>query len=132
MQAQYPAIHDLGAEVLAVTMSKPPFLRAYVKERAWSFPVVLDPDLEAYRLFGLERISWWTYLRGGVIAGYLRLIFRGWMPRMPNKGEDVNQLGGDFILDEQRRLIFAYPSRVPTDRPTVATLIDVLEGRTAP
>jgi hypothetical protein len=132
VQPQYPTIHHLGTEVLTVTMSKPAYLREYLKERAWSFPVVCDPDLEAYRHFGLERISWWTYLRGGVIAGYLRLIFRGWMPRMPIKGEDVNQLGGDFILDEQRRLIFAYPSRVPTDRPTVATLIDVLADRTAP
>jgi hypothetical protein len=45
---------------------------------------------------------------------------------MPYRGEDVLQLGGDFILDRQRNVVFAYPSSDPTDRPSVAAMLEAL------
>jgi hypothetical protein len=41
---------------------------------------------------------------------------------MPYAGEDVLQLGGDFILDRHRRVVFAYSSANPTDRPAMAVI----------
>ena len=117
--------------MLVVTLSRPEVLTEYLKQNPWPFEVVGDPDLRGYRAFGLQRASWWTYLRGGVLAGYLRLIFRGWKPRQPYEGEDVHQLGGDFIVDGQRRLIYAYPSREPTDRPKVEDLLGVFRSHAA-
>ena len=46
-------------------------------------------------------------------------MLRGYAPKMPYKGEDVMQLGGDFVIDRSRRVVFAYPSGTPTDRPRV-------------
>lgn len=67
------------------------------------------------------------FLRGSVLAHYLRLIFTGWKPRRNEAGEDVLQLGGDFILSSDRRLVFAYRSNDPADRPTVSELIRQFE-----
>jgi hypothetical protein len=42
--------------------------------------------------------------------------------RIP-EGEDVLQLGGDFIVDVQRRLLWTYRSADPLDRPRVDDLL---------
>jgi len=76
--------------------------------------------------FDLERASWREILRSRVMWGYLRLMVRGWAPQRGNKGEDVLQLGGDFVLDEARRLVYAHRSAEPTDRPPVAELIQAV------
>ena len=39
---------------------------------------------------------------------------------------DSTQLGGDFIIDRKGIVRFAYPSRDPTDRHPVDTLLAVL------
>lgn len=80
-------------------------------------------DKSAYRAFGLERTSWGSILRPGVILRYVRHIGRGWLPRMPREGDDVMQLGGDFVLDSNRRLVYAHRSAEPTDNPEVDELL---------
>ena len=38
--------------------------------------------------------------------------------------EDTIQLGGNFTVDCQtQKLIFYYPSRTPTDRPSLSTIL---------
>jgi hypothetical protein len=61
-----------------------------------------------------------------VIFKYVALMFRGWKPWKPNEEEDLMQLGGDFVLDADRRLVYAYRSSDPTDRPTVQVLLDAI------
>ena len=61
-----------------------------------------------------------------VLLGYLKLIWRGTRPEKPEPGEDLFQLGGDFVLDEAGRLVFAYPSKTSTDRPSVTVLLDAV------
>src|SRR5262245_5943671 len=95
----------------------------FLREQSLPFPVVADPERVAYRAFGLERTSWTRMLHPGVVFRYLRLLFRGWRPRQVRKGEDVLQLGGDFVLDGEGRLVYAYRSAEPTDRPPVEALL---------
>ncbi len=123
MQEHYAELRQLGGEVLVVSFAEPKAIAGYLKAGPLPFPVVCDPSRAAYRAFGLGRTSWGEMLRGGVVGRYLRLIFRGWLPRRGNEGEDVLQLGGDFVLDRQRRLVYAYPSKDPTDRPPIAELL---------
>lgn len=61
-----------------------------------------------------------------VLWGYLKLIWRGTPPEKPEPGEDLFQLGGDFVLDGVSRLVFAYPCKTPTDRPPPALLLDAV------
>lgn len=132
MQQCYEHIRQVGAEVLAVSQARPELLAAFQREQQLPFPVVADPDRIAYRAFGLERTSWGAILRPGVVLRYLRLILRGWRPKQMPKGEDVLQLGGDFILDSEGRLIYAYRSAEPTDRPALKALLNVVHALAAP
>lgn len=116
-------LRDLGATLVAVCMSRPEALAAFLRQTPLPCPVVADPDRAAYRQFGLGRASWWTLLRPTVLGLYLKLAWRGGPVRRPPKGEDVHQLGGDFVLDGRRRLAYAHCSADPGDRPTAAELI---------
>lgn len=132
MRTKYDEIRRLGGEVLVVSFAQPALLAVYERDQALPFPLVADPSRAAYRAFGLERTSWRAILRGGVIWRYLRLMARGWAPQRGNKGEDVLQLGGDFVLDERRQVVYAHRSAEPTDRPPVEDLLQAVAaaGRT--
>lgn len=112
-----------GVSVLVVVQAGPPQLSWWLARQPQPFPVVSDPDRAGYRALGLGRVGWSHFFRPGVLWGYLRLMLRGKRPRAPVGGEDVLQLGGDFVLDRRRRVVFAHPSRAATDRPTVAEIL---------
>jgi AhpC/TSA antioxidant enzyme len=118
--------------VLVVTQARPAILIVFLRELPLPFPVVADPERVAYHAFGLERTSWAAMLRPGVILRYLQLIFRGWRPRKVREGEDVLQLGGDFVLDGEGRLTYAYRSAEPTDRPSVEALLQAMSDLSIP
>jgi hypothetical protein len=128
----YDEIQKLGTEVLVVTLSKPEMLRLYLSDKNWTFPVVADPNRDAYRAFGLSRTSYATFFRPGVILRYIGLIFRGQRPHAVNEGEDVLQLGGDFVLDAGQRIVYQYASKEPTDRPQVSLLLDAIKKARGP
>ncbi len=71
-------------------------------------------------------------LRLGAIGRFLRAIFRGTLPKLPAKNDDLFQLGGDFILDTEHRIRFAFSSREPTDRPSVDRLLAELHSAKFP
>lgn len=114
----------LKVRVLIVSFSAPPFARAWLEETKAPFPLLLDENREVYQRYGLERSflrSWspktiWYYLLN-------------WKARPKSKlPDDLNQLGGDFIVDAQGILRFVYPSYEPVDRPSMSQLFSVLES----
>jgi hypothetical protein len=115
-----------GCSVLVVAQARPEVLSRYLSRQAWRVPLVSDPDRGAYRAFGLERTGWVTFFKPGVLWKYLRGMFRGYRVKTPYAGEDVLQLGGDFVLDKLGRVVFAYPSANPTDRPSLNAIRDAL------
>lgn len=88
------------------------------------FPFVFltDPQREMYREFGLGRTSWKVFFAPKTLFRYLSLIWKGWKIVRENSEEDLLQLGGDFILDASGRLVFAFRSSEPTDRPSTEDL----------
>ena len=92
--------------MLVVTQAKPEVLRSFLTRYPQPFPVVGDPERAAYRAFGLERTSWLTFFQPRVLWGYIRLMLRGERVRTPYAGEDVTQLGGDFLLDRTGKVVW--------------------------
>lgn len=119
-------VRSADAGVLVVTMTRPEMLRLYLSGHPWTFPLVGDPERKAYQAIGLDRTSVWGLLNPRVILHYLSLMFRGWLIRMPKSGEDTMQLGGDFVIDRERRLLFAHRTRSPADRPRIPRVLEAL------
>jgi peroxiredoxin len=123
VKAIYPQIQEAGGDVLVISFTPPAKVAAYLAKYPMPFPVVSDPELRAYHSLGMGRTTWGSMLRPAVIGRYLLKMLRGWLPKKPGEGEDVLQLGGDFVLDGNRRLVYAHPSKNPTDRPAAAELL---------
>lgn len=121
-------IGELGARVLVVSFARPDRVAAFLAQYPQPFPVVCDPDLTAYRAFHLQRTSWLSFLRPDVTARYLKMMLRGQKPTKPDPNDDLLQLGGDFILDAERRLVYSHPSVESTDRPSNDELLKALRS----
>ncbi|MBP3959306.1 AhpC/TSA family protein [Gemmata sp. G18] len=115
-----------GCSVLVISQARPEVLALYVARHKWAVAVVCDPERAAYSAFGLERTGWLTFFKPRVLWGYFRGMFKGYRVKKPYAGEDVLQLGGDFILSRDRNVVFAHPSADPTDRPGVPDLLAAL------
>ena len=127
MEKRYPEIEQLGGQVLAVSFTPAKKAAAFLGTHPVPFPVLCDPSREAYRAFELGRTSWLRILNPLVLGRYLLLMLRGWLPFRPDKGEDLMQFGGDFVLDADRRLVFGHASADAADRPSVDALVQAVK-----
>jgi hypothetical protein len=125
---RYEDIRRLDGGVLVVTFASPMFLEMYVRQHPLPFPIVSDPSRIAYHAFGLERTRWRAMMRPGVVMRFLRILGRGWRLERPRKGDDLLQMGGDFVLDARRRLVFVHRGGDPTDRPPVEELLGAMRA----
>lgn len=128
MSDHHEAFARLGCQVLAICHATPALAAQFLEDDPLPFPLLCDPDRTAYTAFGLARASWLRLMRPDVVLGYLRFMRQGWKPQRPSGREDLLQLGGDFLLDAQRRLVFAHRSSDPIDRPTIAELLDAVRA----
>jgi hypothetical protein len=126
VQNRHGEIEQLGGQVLAVSFTPPDKAAAYLARHPLPFPAVVDPERKAYQTFELGRTTWGRLMTPRVLAGYLKLMLRGWWPAKPVEGEEVLQLGGDFVLDADRRLVFAFRSAEATDRPPAEAIVQAV------
>jgi peroxiredoxin len=112
-----------GIGVVAVGHAPPAVVARFIEREKIPFPVVTDPNREGYRHLGLGRVSFWHFLRPRIVLNFIKLLFKGEKIRRLTRTEDVFQLGGDFLVDRNRRVLVAYPSRDATDRPSVETIL---------
>lgn len=117
--------------MLVISFARPDKVAAFLEKYPQPFPVVCDPTLAAYREFQLGKTSWLSFFRPDVAGRYLTIMLRGRKPAAPDPQDDVLQLGGDFILDADRRLIYSHPSLEATDRPSGEELLTTLREAAA-
>ncbi len=110
-----------------MSFAPPARVAAYLQKHPQPFAVVSDPARAAYHAFALERAAVRSLFRAGVLVRFVKLIFRGWMPKKPGQGDDVLQLGGDFVLDADGAVRYAHPSAEPTDRPSGVELVRAIK-----
>jgi AhpC/TSA antioxidant enzyme len=112
-----------GVEVVLISFATPELARHWQEATQFPFPMFLDPERSAYRAFGLGSsvLAAW---HPKMFLYYFRLLVKG-RKLMPVKG-DPYQLGGDFLLDAQGSVRFAYPSADPADRPPLSDILNAV------
>lgn len=92
------------------------------------FPIVLDIDREHYDGWGLQRAPWWRiWLDPNVWKQYASLLTGG--GRIRGAGKDTRQLGGDFVVGRDFRLVYSRPQQ-RDDRPPAGDLVEHLDAPT--
>ena len=117
-----------GVDVVAVSMSRPEALGRYLAERPLPVRFFADPDRKLYAALGLTRTTWARLLRPRVVWRYIKMIVQGARVRRVPEGEDALQLGGDFLVGSDGRVLWEYRSKDPTDRPPVEQLLALESG----
>ena len=84
--------------------------------------MLLDPNRELYKAYGMGRGNWWAIYNPFSILKYLYLIARGRRPGRP--GKDWRQLGGDVLIDPTGIVRLHHLSKDPHDRPTASEIFD--------
>ena len=110
-----------GAAVVLITFTRTRNLRGFRRRLGLTYPVLADEPRAAYRAYGLGRGSWRRVWGLRAIKAYGRPLRTGRRPRIPTA--DTLQLGGDFVLDPEGRVTYAYRSEGPDDRPSVDDLV---------
>ena len=121
--AHVDRLRDAGISVVMITQAEPKILAMFLRHDPQPFPIVADPSRQSYQAFGLERARWQDFFHPREIFRYLRLIAGGGRVKKPYAGEDLLQLGGDFLLDRDGNIHYAYRSRSATDWPTIEELL---------
>lgn len=98
----------------------------YQEYHKWPFVVLSDPNRIAYQAFALKRLSWFRLFSPSTIWLYAKLLREG-MQRQDYGKDDYYQAGGDFLLDGGGNLLFAHRSQDPSDRPSVARLLEAFD-----
>jgi len=109
--------------VLVVSFARIDVIEALRAHLGLPFPIAADPDRCAYRAYGLLRGSVWRVWHPRVLWRYVVLLIRGRKLRRPARGEDLSQLGGDFVIGPDGSLQLAYRSERPDDRPSIDEII---------
>lgn len=117
----------------AVTFADPGAVAGHHRHLGLPFPLLADPERSLYRRFDLGRGALHRVWNPGTLLLYARLLRSGRRLRRPT--EDTRQLGGDFVIGADRRLVAGFRPRSPDDRPSVdalVTAVDRARGRGRP
>ena len=115
------------AAVFVVSFDPPRRTGGYCRRHRLPFVCLSDEQRVAYRAYGLGRASWLRTLTPRALAPYLTLYFRAPPPgrrsRLHYGGQDLRQMGGDFVVAPDGRLTLAYASHDPADRPSAEQIL---------
>ncbi len=98
----------------------------YQEYHRWPFAILADPNRRAYGAFALPRLSWRRVFSPATLKLYFKLLRAG-EKRQDYGKEDIQQAGGDFLIDRTGNILFAHRSREPADRPTQAKLLQEID-----
>jgi peroxiredoxin len=131
VQSVKPELDRRSVAVAAVSFAEPATLDSYQKHHQWPFPILADPQRAAYRSFDLKRLSWLRVFSPATMKSYWQLLRRG-LKREDYGRADIYQSGGDFLLDRNGNILFAHRSEEPSDRPSAAYLLEVIDKLAGP
>ncbi len=118
------AVRERGAELVIVGNGVPAFARAFAEDLALDAPLLVDPELHAYRAAGLRR--------GRAAALSPRLAFNAVRAlraghRQQSVQGDAWQLGGVFVIRPSGDVTFAHRSREAGDHAPVGEILAALD-----
>ena len=114
------------AAVAVISFSAPAQVADYQRRQLAPLDVLVDEDRRAYAAFDLGRGSVIKVWGPKSWMAYGRLLRQGRHLQRPT--EDTLQLGGDFVIDRDGRIAYAYRSEDPDDRPPVDTLLTAVRA----
>ena len=117
-------IRKLGAELVVVGNGRPEHAADFRKEQNLTFPLLVDPEMNAYKAASLKRgITDTVNLR--MFRHGVRALRKGF--RQKKLQGDPWQLGGVFVVTPTGKIPYQQKSREAGDHPEPAEILGALE-----
>ena len=123
MRDKMQDIRDRGAELVIVGSGSQYFANAFREDFELDCPVLIDPELLAFRAAGLRR-GRLEALSPKLAFNAVRALRSG--SRQTSVQGDPWQLGGVFVIRPGGELLYSYLSREAGDHPPVEAILDSL------
>lgn len=114
---------DADVEVVVVTFTEAASAADYRERNDLDLTVLIDVDRSAYRAFGLGRGSVTRVWGWRAARRYVEILRSQGRRGLRRPTEDTLQLGGDFVIGADGRLMFGHWGKGPDDRPDIDLLI---------
>jgi len=115
------------ARVLAISFSPPSEVAAHAGRLKLPYELAADPQRSTYTSYGVERGTTWQAWHPKALWKYIKAWARGEKIQRNKKGDDLLQLGADFVIGKDRIVRLAYYSQRSDDRPSVDLLLAGLD-----
>lgn len=128
MRDKVEQIREAGAELVVVGNGTPEHAADFRDQERIDYPLLVDPELEAYRTAGLRR-GMRDALRAKTLTHAMRAFRQGF--RQSSVKGDPWQLGGIFVIAPGGKVLWKYISREAGDHPDPDRILEVLRGKEA-
>ena len=100
----------------------------WLEKTRFEFPLLVDENRALYGTLGLRRsvVKVWNIY---TLIRHTEQQMSGTEFAPPFEGDDLHQVGGDFMVDSTGALALFHPGKTSYDRPSVDSLLDVLRER---
>jgi peroxiredoxin len=105
---KYEQFVENGMRILAIFQSPAERISHYVGTQSPPFPLIPDPDLKLYRLYGVES-SWRGFARAwtlGIPQVFRAVVVNGLLPGTVEN--DIHRVPADFLIDQDGQLMDVY------------------------
>jgi len=115
-----------GARVVLVGMGPPKESREFLERFKVPFPMICDPELRLYDIYGLKKMGVLGFLSPSLALKSLLAVAQGDMAGIQEG--DVKQLAGVIIIDASGHVRFRHLSADPAEFPAVEDVLGALES----
>jgi hypothetical protein len=114
-----------GVALVAIGSGSPEGARRFVDKFGFAAEMYVNPDMSAYRAFGLERGIWKTLGPASLVRG-IRAMMQGFRQGRPDG--DLWQQGGVFVLGPGEALLFQHRNASAGDHADLDAVLAVVVG----
>lgn len=126
-QESISKFEEAGVGVAAVSMAPVEESARFRQQFSLSFPMLSDPQRQAYVAYGLTLGSLWQIVGPATITGKgLASVLRFGVGRPIG---DVRQLSGTFVIDESGTVLLAHRAKDSVDNLSQQQLLDLVTQR---
>ena len=124
MWEQKQKFDDLGVSVVLVTFQSSQTAILYSDDVPADWPILIDERRYLYNFFQMDRASFWDLWGPATWKAYWQQLLKGNFPRRFTG--DINQQGGDVLIDRRGNIQLHHVGAGPADRPAVESIIDIV------
>ncbi|XP_056152406.1 uncharacterized protein LOC130126800 [Lampris incognitus] len=124
LEANQRALDARSLRVVVVSFGCQEGAQHWLQETGCRYDMLLDPHRKLYSTLGLgSSLKKVLNFNNMLLYGEYLLANMEFPRGLPTIQDDMFQLGGDFIVDEQGRLLFSHRCQSPIDRPSLKDIL---------